>query len=85
LANNHHTANPIPAKRLSGDHPSDERSPAETTAAVISSAFPLHSLIPAITPAVYRDLRGLLNRTLESLIGHTPRMQAFLPSKLDSH
>ncbi|MFG0263786.1 MAG: DNA repair protein RecO [Rhodopirellula sp. JB055] len=60
-------------------------SPEHSATSLVSATFPLHSLIPALTPGVYRDLRGLLNRTLESLIGHTPRMQAFLPGKLDSH
>ncbi|MEO9592186.1 DNA repair protein RecO [Rhodopirellula bahusiensis] len=49
-----------------------------------SSSFPIGRLFPEMTPAIYRDLRGLLNRTLESLIGQKPRMQAFLPDKLDS-
>ena len=48
------------------------------------ASFPIGRLFPAMTPAMYRDLRGLLNRTLESLIGQTPRMQPFLPDKLDS-
>lgn len=48
------------------------------------TSFPIGRLFPAMTPAIYRDLRGLLNRTLESLAGQKPRMQPFLPDKLDS-
>lgn len=48
------------------------------------TSFPIGRLFPAMTPAIYRDLRGLLNRTLESLVGQKPRMQPFLPDKLDS-
>ncbi|MCC9644782.1 DNA repair protein RecO [Rhodopirellula sp. JC740] len=44
--------------------------------------FPLASLFPPLSAEAYGDLRGLLNRTLEALIGHTPRMQPFLPDKL---
>ncbi|WDQ14793.1 DNA repair protein RecO [Rhodopirellula sp. P2] len=57
----------------------------EDPAPLPSAAFPIGRLFPSLTPAIYRDLRGLLNHTLEALIGKTPRMQAFLPSKLDSH
>ncbi|MEM9646436.1 MAG: DNA repair protein RecO [Planctomycetota bacterium] len=34
--------------------------------------------------AVYGELRGLISRYIQSLLGKTPRMQPFLPTKMDT-
>ncbi|MCO8123687.1 DNA repair protein RecO [Stieleria sp. TO1_6] len=43
-----------------------------------------HTRLPITVPAtVYRELRGLINRYIQAILGSTPRMQPFLPARME--
>lgn len=47
-----------------------------------SSTFPLHSMLPPVDQTSYSELRGLVNRYMQQLLGRELRMQSYLPTDL---
>ncbi|MBB3206604.1 DNA repair protein RecO (recombination protein O) [Rhodopirellula rubra] len=46
------------------------------------SVFPLRSLLPRVSETSYPELRGLISRYMQTLLGRSLRMQAFLPGAI---
>lgn len=46
--------------------------------------FPLRSLLPQVDETSYPELRGLVSRTMQQLLGRELRMQPYLPTELRS-
>ena len=43
-----------------------------------------HTRLPISVPgSVYRELRGLISRYIQAILGTTPRMQAYLPARME--
>lgn len=49
-----------------------------------SNRFPLRSLLPQVDETSYPELRGLVSRTMQQLLGRELRMQSYLPTELHS-
>ncbi len=49
-----------------------------------AGVFPLSSLLPRVQETSYPELRGLISRYMQSLMGRTLRMQPYLPTTIRS-
>lgn len=55
---------------------------AESDAGQREGIFPLSSMLPRVSETSYPELRGLISRYMQSLLGRTLRMQPYLPTTI---
>ncbi|MCM2374117.1 DNA repair protein RecO [Aporhodopirellula aestuarii] len=65
-------------------HSADESDNSDSTGRPIEkeTVFPLGSLLPRVSETSYPELRGLISRYMQTLLGRSLRMQAFLPASI---
>jgi DNA repair protein RecO (recombination protein O) len=58
------------------------QSKAQPEKAEPESVFPLGSLLPCVDETSYPELRNLITRYMQALLGRTLRMQPYLPTTI---